>query len=213
MLNTHLLIQILIIFLTIAGVFYSIILHEISHGYMAKILGDDTAKVMGRLSLNPIVHIDIYGTIVLPLLLLRLGLPVFGWAKPVPVNPSRMENPNFDYFTTALAGPITNFLIAGILSIIFRFTHPGPDFSSLFFILIKINLMLMIFNLIPIPPLDGSKFLSLILPAEIFMWLEQFGMYILLALIIFSSSIPIIPFILTRVVGFFFTLLVGMPMN
>ena len=213
MLDTHLLIQILIPILTIAGVFYSIILHEISHGYMAKILGDDTAKVMGRLSLNPLVHIDIYGTIVLPFLLFFLGLPVFGWAKPVPVNPSRMENPNFDYFTTALAGPITNFLIAAVLAIIVRFAPLGPDFSSLFYTLIQINLVLMIFNLIPIPPLDGSKFLGLVLPTEIFMWLEQFGMYILFALIIFSSSIPIIPFILTRVVGFFFTLLVGMPMN
>lgn len=205
--------QILILVLTIVGIFYSIILHEISHGYMAKLLGDDTAKVMGRLSLNPIAHIDLYGTVFLPFFLFLLHLPIFGWAKPVPVNPSRMENPQADYITVSLAGPVTNFLIAAILALGVRFLPLTADFMSLFTLLIQINLVLMIFNLIPIPPLDGSKVLSLFLPAQTFMFLEQFGMYILFALIIFSSSIPIIPFILNRVVGSIFTLLTGQTMG
>lgn len=213
MLDTNIFIQILFFILAIGGIFYSIILHEIAHGYMAKILGDDTAQVMGRLSLNPLAHIDIYGTIILPILLFFLNLPVFGWAKPVPVNPSKMENPQFDYFTTSLAGPIANFLIACVLGLSVRFIHFGPEITALLLLLTKINLVLMIFNLLPIPPLDGSKFLSLILPYRIYAIIEQFGIYILFALIIFSSSFPIIPFIINRVVGFFFVLLTGQPFN
>ena len=207
--NDPLFVHIIIFVFSVVGVFYSIILHEISHGYMAKLLGDDTAKVMGRLSLNPIAHIDLYGTIILPIVLTLFGLPVFGWAKPVPVDPSRMENPRTDYITTALAGPVTNFLIALFFGLIIRLTHFGPEIVSMFSLLVQINLVLMVFNLIPIPPLDGSKVLSLFLSARTFLILEQYGMMILLALILFSSSIPVIPFIMNRVVGFFFTLLTG----
>lgn len=206
------LIEIIIIILAVGGIFYSIILHEIAHGYMAKLLGDDTAKLMGRLSFNPLAHIDLYGTIILPFILFILHFPIFGWAKPVPVNPSRMENPRLDYVTTSLAGPMMNLIIAVVLGLFIRFVHLDAAFSSLFYLVIEINLILMIFNLIPIPPLDGSKILSLFLPARTFMMLEQFGIYILLALIFFSSSLPVIPFILNRVVGFFFTLITGQGM-
>ncbi len=203
------LIQILFIVFSVGGIFYSIILHEIAHGYTALVLGDNTAKLMGRLSFNPIAHIDLYGTIILPVILFILHLPIFGWAKPVPVNPNRMENPRLDYVTTSLAGPMTNLFIALVLGLITRFVNLGAMFNSLLYLLVEINLVLMIFNLIPIPPLDGSKILSLFLPARTFLMLEQIGIYILFALIFFSSQIPVIPFILNRVVGFFFTLLTG----
>lgn len=203
----------LIIILGAVGVIYSIILHEVAHGLVAKYLGDDTASVMGRLTLNPIAHIDVWGTIILPLILIFLRLPVFGWAKPVPVNPNKMEKPSSDFFITALAGPISNFLIALVLGSFVRFIGVPSGIMGLILFLVEINLALMIFNLIPIPPLDGSKVLGLFLPMETMVFLQQFGMFILFALIIFSSSIPIIPYIINHVVGFFFSLLTGQTMG
>jgi len=203
------LISVLFIVLLVAGILYSIILHEIAHGYIASKLGDDTAKVMGRLSLNPLAHIDPFGTVLLPLSLFLLGLPVFGWAKPVPVNPNKMEKPNEDFFIVSLAGPITNFIIALILGLTIRFL-PIPEFVIGFLAtIVQINLVLMIFNLIPIPPLDGSKVLGLFLPEETFLFLQQFGIYILIFLLLFSSTFPFIQFIINRTVNFFFNLITG----
>lgn len=191
------------------GAIYSIIIHEVAHGLVAKNLGDDTASVMGRLTFNPLAHIDIFGTIVLPVLLIIMHLPAFGYAKPVPVNPNKMANPNSDYFIVALAGPISNFFIALVLGLLVRFFNFPLIIEEILFSLIAINLVLMIFNLIPIPPLDGSKVLGLFLPQESLFVLQQVGMIVLFGLIIFSSSIPVIPYILNHVVGFFFTLITG----
>ena len=134
-------------------VFAAIVLHEIAHGYAAFKLGDDTAYRYGRLSLNPLNHIDIFGTILLPLILWRINSPfMFGWAKPVPVNFSRLRHRRRDTVIVASAGIVTNALLAGLALLIFKFL-PNLFCANL----VMINLALIFFNILPFPPLDGSK--------------------------------------------------------
>lgn len=188
-------------------VLFSIVVHEVSHGWMAYRLGDDTAKRMGRLTLNPLPHIDPIGTVILPLIMIVLRGPVFGWAKPVPFNPynfNRNVNPRSGAMWVALAGPGSNLCLAFLSS--FVFVASKAFFSGLPFIiyfsvtqiaqaLIIINLVLAILNLIPIPPLDGSKILMRFLPPEYdrhFLVLERYGFLILIILLstgAFSSLI------------------------
>jgi Zn-dependent protease len=176
--------------------------HEAAHAYMALVLGDDTPKLMGRLSLNPLAHLDLWGSI----MMLLVG---FGWGKPVMVNPRHFENPKLDNLTVSLAGPVANFLLAAIFGLVLRFI-PMPSFlQNGLQIFVFFNLTLMIFNLLPIPPLDGSKILGLFVSDTTYIYLQQIGFYILIALILFSSQIPVISFLMTRVVGFIFTLLTG----
>ena len=179
-------------------VLFSIIIHEVAHGWMAHRLGDCTAKDMGRLTLNPASHIDIIGTIVLPLMMLILGGPVFGWAKPVPFNPNNFHR-NVDIrkgtMLVALAGPGSNLIIAFFFSFLFIFvlkffsSFPHIIFISLSQLtqaLIYINLLLCCFNLIPIPPLDGSKILMGLLPTKyynFFLMLERYGFIIIIILL------------------------------
>ena len=145
--------------------FGSIILHEVSHGWSALALGDDTAKKAGRLSLNPLVHIDPIGTVVLPALLIIAGAPVFGWAKPVPVNVSRLRHPRNGAVLTALAGPAMNLVLVGIAWLLLRILQPETFWPlQLLFFLGLINLWLAIFNLLPLPPLDGSSVVKRFLP-------------------------------------------------
>ncbi|MDI6717903.1 MAG: site-2 protease family protein [Patescibacteria group bacterium] len=183
---------------------FSAIIHEISHGFAALRLGDSTAKNFGRLTLNPIKHLDPVGSFVLPLLLFILKSPVvFGWAKPVPINPSNLKNPKRDSGYIAIAGPLSNFSIAIIFSLILKiisyssaaFLHPLAIFIN---IIILVNLILGVFNLVPIPPLDGSKVLFAILPRNfsgVEMFLERYGMFILIFFIFFGFQL-VIPFIL-----------------
>jgi Zn-dependent protease len=145
----------------------SVILHEVAHGYMANWLGDPTARLQGRLTLNPISHIDPVGSIGLPLLLLVLQSPLLiGYAKPVPYNPYNFRG-RFDEGLVAFAGPGTNILIALIFGLVMRFVGVdlGPAMQSACAIIVYVNMLLALFNLIPIPPLDGSKVLSTILAA------------------------------------------------
>lgn len=195
------------------GVVYSIIIHEVTHGYIALKFGDDTAKLMGRISLNPLAHIDLFGTIILPILLLVTGLPIFGWAKPVPVNPNRMEQPKTDYLITSLAGPVVNFSIAVVLGLILRFIGLPVIMTYIFVAFIQINLVLAVFNLIPVPPLDGSKILLLFLPESVYAQIERMGIYIFLFLVLFSSFFPIISIAINRVINLFFALIVGQSPN
>lgn len=181
-------------------------IHEAAHAYMAHLLGDDTAKHMGRLTLNPLAHLDLWGSI----MMLLVG---FGWGKPVMVNPIHFENPKIDNLTVSLAGPLSNFLLAVVLGLIIRFIPISLTTESILSITVILNLTLMIFNLLPIPPLDGSKILALYISDISYIYLQQYGYYILLILIVFQSQIPVIPFILNRVVGFFFTLLTGTPVS
>lgn len=151
----------------IAILIVSVIIHEISHGYVAYFLGDPTAKLSGRLTLNPIPHIDLFGSILVPgmLLLSNVGF-LFGWAKPVPYNPYNLRDQRWGTLLVAIAGVVANFTIAIIFGLILRFAPDlfNPAFMSIVQMIVILNLVLGIFNLIPIPPLDGSKVLFSLLP-------------------------------------------------
>ncbi|MEX1112213.1 MAG: site-2 protease family protein [Candidatus Andersenbacteria bacterium] len=171
----------------ILGLAIAIILHEVAHGWAALYLGDPTAKYAGRLSLNPIKHVDLMGTIVVPLLLIISGTGfVFGWAKPVPVNYYNLKKGKWGPVLVALAGPATNFILLAIFGLAARFSPPGTALPYLFTTLAMINGILMLFNLIPVPPLDGSKVLYLFLEKrpDIIHMLERYGFFVLLFLII-----------------------------
>ena len=177
------------IFFLIVFVF-SIVIHEVSHGTMANLLGDPTAKYAGRLTLNPIKHLDLVGSIFVPLFLLILRSPIlFGWAKPVPINPYNFRNPKWDGAKVAIAGPGANILVALIFGLAIRFFPLPASMLTIFSIIVILNLILAIFNLVPIPPLDGSHILFTFLPekfANIKLFLHQFGIFILLFFIFFA---------------------------
>jgi len=175
--------------------YFSIVIHEIAHGSCALILGDDTAKREGRLTLNPMAHIDPIGTILLPLALFILDLPVFGWARPVPVNPYNFKDRKKGIILVSLAGPLTNLLIAIFFSLLAGFNFPRATIE--FFEIISVyNFSWAFFNLLPFPPLDGFHILYQILPEGFFQikfFLLQYGFLILLVLIFFGLN-PIFSF-------------------
>jgi Zn-dependent protease len=221
---------------SIAALVMSAVFHEYAHGYAAHMLGDDTAKYSGRLTLNPLKHLDLVGSVILPILLImtKAGF-VIGWAKPVPYNPYNLRDQKYGNLKVALAGPGTNFLIALIFGLTARFMPlalnlkqtlvvgflrgddgfllgqtQGSFLSSLFvvsIIICVINLALMIFNLIPVPPLDGSKVLMDLLPygaREKFYRLEQYGIFIILFLLMFgffSFVWPLIIYMFSLITG------------
>jgi Zn-dependent protease len=149
----------------------SVILHEVSHGYMAEKLGDPTARLLGRLTLNPISHIDLFGSIILPLLFVLSGSPVvFGWAKPVPYDPRNIRGTawkeRWGGALVAAAGPMVNILLAVIFALLIRFVHITPALGEFFLVIVIVNISLAIFNLIPIPPLDGHHIIAAALPNQ-----------------------------------------------
>lgn len=177
--------------------FFSIVLHEFAHGFVAYRLGDDTAYLSDRLTLNPFKHVDIMGTLVVPGLCYIMGWPLFGWAKPVPVNPMRLPSPRKDMGKVAMAGPAVNLLLAvlcaGLLKLFFMLRGHFSEqiFMSVNYLLqygMLINVFLAIFNLMPIPPLDGGRIVTALLPVQKAVWYEQFlgrfGMWIVFALIL-----------------------------
>jgi len=192
----------------------SIVIHEVSHGFMAEYFGDDTARNAGRLTLNPIPHIDIFGSILLPaiLILTHAGF-LFGWAKPVPYNPNNLSNRKWGTIAVASAGVLANFLIAIIFGIIVRFAPfilPASILSANFYFIISaivvVNLALGIFNLVPIPPLDGSKILFSFLPEKAFSFMityERYALILLLIFIVFFSDylFPILAFLFHLITG------------
>lgn len=188
----------------VVAILLSLTIHEFTHAFVADRLGDNTPRLMGRLTLNPIAHLDLWGTI----FLLIAG---FGWGKPVIINPRNFQHPVWDNLTVSLAGPISNLCLAVIFGLILRFTHLDSGIAyNLLFIIIFYNLVFMIFNLIPIPPLDGSKVYGFFLSEQNYAILEQMGSIILFGFIIFSMWVyPVIPLVLTRAVNFFFTLITG----
>ncbi len=144
----------------------AVILHEISHGVVALFYGDDTAKRAGRLTLNPIPHIDLLGSIILPAFAVLTGAPFLGWAKPVPVNPAKLRNPRRQMLYVGLVGPFTNFALMAVAAVAARTMSSGGGID-LRFVLVAfalVNLFLGIFNLLPIPPLDGSSLIERFLP-------------------------------------------------
>ncbi len=175
--------------LVLVMVFFSVVCHEIAHGFTAYKLGDPTASRAGRLSFNPIVHIDLFGTIILPAMLILTKSPfLFAWAKPVPVNPAYFRDRKKGMMLVAMAGPATNLAIAIVLSGVLQLAGGIlPEFFARTFAWVSlINIMLMVFNLIPIPPLDGSRIVARFLKGKAlwhYMKLERFGMFIVFGLL------------------------------
>jgi len=195
----------LVTLLALAGIIYSIVLHEVAHGYVAFRLGDPTAAMLGRLTLNPVSHIDPFRTIALPLILYFAtnGAFVFGGAKPVPVNPYNFRSRHKGMMLTGIAGPAANLLIMLTCVAILRFPYLSNTLVRLFFKIGLWNMLLMVFNMVPIPPLDGSRVLSYFLPRELAMQyekLEQFGLLIVM-LVVFSRVLdPVFLFAFERFV-------------
>src|SRR5690606_846100 len=197
MTDTILLILILVPCLVIAIVF-----HEVAHGWTALALGDPTAKEQRRLSLNPIRHVDPVGTLIVPGVLAFFGGPIFGWAKPVPVNRHRLNNPRYGMMAVAAAGPASNLIMAGAGAVVIGLLARGltaPPEGMLAFALmalryfLMINIFLALFNLLPIPPFDGSHIVEGLLPrtmAEQYARLQQVGMFLLIALIAVTWAFP-----------------------
>ena len=152
----------------IIALIMSIVLHEMAHGYAANALGDPTARLQGRLSPNPLVHIDPLGSVIIPALLMLSGAGIlFGWAKPVPYNPYNLTNQKWGEALVAIAGPAINIFIALVFAMLIRFASPlglNDVFVSLATYIVYMNILLALFNMIPFPPLDGSKILPAILP-------------------------------------------------
>jgi Zn-dependent protease len=176
---------------------FSVILHEIAHGAVAEHFGDDTARVMGRITLNPISHIDPYFTILVPLLLYFSGAPIIGGAKPVPVNYFKLNNFRWGVFWVSIAGVLTNLFLALVFSLPLRFMLVSQPVHDLFIQIISLNVFLAIFNTIPIPPLDGSKVFAALLgewAIKKVMSLEMRGLlgvlpFFIVIYVLFSTSV------------------------
>jgi len=198
-------------------ILFAITLHEAAHGYVARHFGDNTAYLQGRISLNPLRHIDPLGTVLLPLLTLVLGGVLFGWAKPVPVDFSALRNPKKDMLWVALAGPASNLAMAFAWALLFKFASSSPDgyfaepLMGMAVIGIKINAVLLVLNLLPLPPLDGGRVAVSLLPhrqAYQLSKIEPYGMFIL----IFLAVTPVLGRVLFPLVGLvekFLFILVG----
>lgn len=197
------------IFFQVAVLVMSVVIHEVSHGTMALALGDPTAKLLGRLTLNPVKHIDPVGSILIPavMALSNTGF-IFGWAKPVPYNPYNLRDQRYGDAKVALAGPLSNLLIALIFGLMLRFFSGfiPPSAIELIVLIIQMNLVLAIFNLLPIPPLDGSKVLFGSLPYRYRYYLNIMEQYQIVAILLVVFVIwPLIqPFI-----SILFKLIVG----
>jgi Zn-dependent protease len=177
--------ELLSIAIPLGIVLLALTIHEAAHAWTADKLGDPTARLLGRVSLNPIVHIDPIGTILLPLLAAFSGLPIIGWAKPVPVNIGRLRQPRRDFMVVAAAGPISNLLQAVVAALVVHLLLPGGILPDVLRAAVTINIFLALFNLIPVPPLDGGNVLAGLLPrsaANLFVRMQPFGFLILYAL-------------------------------
>ncbi len=187
---------------------FSAILHEVSHGLAARALGDKTAEYAGRLTLNPLVHIDLYGSVIMPLFLWTIsgGRFLFAYAKPVPYNPYNLKNQKWGPAFVGLAGPLTNLVLAGLMAIFIRSNYLPIGVSGFLFRVLLINVSLAVFNMIPIPPLDGSKIIYLIVPNRYHQKINQFeryGIWVTLIFVFFFSYVLVYPieWIVTFLVG------------
>lgn len=199
-------------------VIFAITVHEVAHGWVANKLGDGTAKMLGRLTLNPIKHIDPIGTIVVPIVLVLISGFAFGWAKPVPVNPRNLKNPRKDMVLVAIAGPLANVfmvilwaLFLKVISVTVSDINLAKGLMAMGEAGVIINLVLFVFNLFPIPPLDGSKVLAGFVPpsiSDILDKIEPYGFFIVMGLLYFGvlSAVmnPIITFFLRSINTIFF---------
>ena len=205
------------IILMIIVLLFSVIAHEVAHGYVAYLCGDNTAKFQGRLTFNPIPHIDLFGTVIFPLILLITKAPIlFGWAKPVPVNPYNLRDPRRHHMYVSMAGIIANLIIAVACTFVYGFYvnvfSPSSTTNDAMIVMlnfgIQINIILAVFNVLPIPPLDGSWILYHLLPghlARAYKKIFPYGFIILIILlmsnVIHKIIIPVYSFILTFLSG------------
>jgi Zn-dependent protease len=194
-----------ILFLLVAIIF-SVVLHEVSHGYVAYFLGDPTAKLAGRLTLNPLKHLDPFGSFIFPLFvfILTKGGTMVGWAKPVPVNPYNFRDQKYGNLKVAIAGPLANIFLAFSFGFLLKFLPQlSGQFNDFLMAIISINLFLAFFNLLPIPPLDGSHILFSFLPIseETKFFLARFGIIILFLLLPFI--LPIVSFLSDAILNLF----------
>ncbi len=198
--------QLLVAFFVLIG---SLTFHEAAHAWTANRLGDPTARMLGRLSLNPAVHIDVIGTIVFPLIALMTGVPLIGWAKPVPVDMRNLRAPRRDFAVVALAGPVSNLLLATIGAVVVNML-PGDSAGALretavanaLILFVVVNVLLAVFNMIPVPPLDGGNMLLGILPeplAAVLDQLRQWG-FLVLYLLMFSGILSSMTFPVQRAI-------------
>ena len=220
------------IFYQMIAFLFAISVHESAHAWTASRCGDPTARMLGRVSLNPIRHIDLFGTIILPLIAAISHIPLLGWAKPTPVNPRNFRHPVMDDILTSVAGPVSNFIVAtgallllGVVSLSSAAGHDavtglgagfvGPASDSawapvamLLYVLMIINIWLAVFNLIPVPPLDGSHVLRHFLPDSARMVYDRIGIFALLALVYLAPGLisgligPFVRFYLSMLVKF-----------
>lgn len=193
--------------LQIAVLIFSVVIHEVAHGWSAYLLGDPTAKYAGRLTLNPIKHLDLWGSVLIPLILVVLEAGViFGWAKPVPYNPYNLKDQKYGPALVGLAGPLSNLILALLAGVGMRTMFMMGNTENMLYLLLSsvvfINILLLVFNLLPIPPLDGSKLLFSILPIseQTKMTLEQYGFVVLLAFLFLFGAIiqPLVAFVLEK---------------
>ena len=201
--------------ISILPVVFAITLHEAAHGYVAKFFGDNTAWMLGRISLNPIRHIDPIGTVLVPLVSFLAGGILFGWAKPVPVNFGRLRHPKKDMFWVAAAGPAANLLMALAWALLLKMAVTMPDvgyndaLAEMSRVGININGVLMILNLLPLPPLDGGRIMVSLLPMKSalkFAQLERYGMFILFGLLLLGG----LDLIMRPLLRLFFTLIMSL---
>ncbi|MEI6238333.1 MAG: site-2 protease family protein [bacterium] len=193
----------------IAVLIMSVVIHEVSHGYVANICGDPTAKHQGRLTLNPIRHLSLWGSVIVPIIFILSGTGiVLGWAKPVEINPYNFKNRRWGEFFTALAGPLSNIIMALLFVLILRTleTSLSAKFIEFGIIVIDTNITLAVFNLVPVPPLDGSKILFTLFPKvfeKIRVYLERyFLVFVMIFVVLFWDIIsPIIPKIVLWLLG------------
>ncbi|MDO8471109.1 MAG: site-2 protease family protein [bacterium] len=181
-------------FFQIAVLIMSVVIHEVSHGYAASYLGDETARYQGRLTLNPLKHLDFVGSFLVPSIAYFLGGFIFGWAKPVPYNPYNLRPGRWSEAIVAAAGPVSNMLLALIFGMLLRVGFSGgsslanPAFIQITSMIVFINIILAIFNLVPIPPLDGSKLLFALFPDKLFQirgFFERYGLILVLFFVFF----------------------------
>lgn len=204
--NLHYLLQLALL---VAVLLFSIIIHEVAHGYVALLNGDPTARMLGRLTLNPVPHIDPVGTVLLPALLLlsHAGI-LFGWARPVPVNSRNFRSYGWGELTVSAAGPLSNLALAAVCAALLRLGGANLGLLTLASYGVQINIILALFNLFPIPPLDGSHILAILLPPELarlYRYLEPVGFILILILfytgIMWAILMPLYQLILGILLG------------
>lgn len=192
----------------IAILIMSVVIHEVSHGYVASYLGDETARYQGRLTLNPLKHLDPFGSVILPLLLYFTNAGfIFGWAKPVPYNPYNLKPGRWSETLVALAGPAANIILAFVFGMLLRIgISNDPAFIQIISLIVFINILLAIFNLVPLPPLDGSKLLFALFPNKLFQirgFFERYGLVLVIFFIFFlwQFIFPVITWLFRLITG------------